>query len=84
MRDRQLQNGGALALAQLCHQHIIAVRKLDRIMVSIRDVRIDLAEFSHSAIDGSGPYPSAVVLHVIGKCEFGSWKHANGNGEVFF
>ena len=37
MRDRQLQNGGALALAELRHQHIASIRKLDRIVVALID-----------------------------------------------
>jgi len=45
MGDRQLQDRGALAFAELRHQHIVSVGKLDRIMVPIRDVRVDLAEF---------------------------------------
>src|SRR5215467_945312 len=84
MTDRQLQNRRALTLAQLSHQHVAAVRKLDRVVVSVRHMRVDLAELAHPAIDGASPYPAAVVLNVIGERQLGSRKHTNSNGQIFF
>src|SRR5262245_10745600 len=40
---RQLQNGGALAFAQPGHQHHLAAGKLQRVMVHVGLVGIDLA-----------------------------------------
>jgi hypothetical protein len=41
---RQLQHGGALALAQARNQHHLSVRKLQRIMMGHGVVRVDLSE----------------------------------------
>jgi competence protein ComEC len=77
MRRGQLENGCALSFAQLRHQDVAAVGKFDRVMMSVRDQRIDLAEFSDAGIDGLGPDPSAVVFDILGKRQFGSGKHAD-------
>ena len=82
LRHRQLQHGGALALAEQGNQHMGPIGKFDRIVVAMRDIRIDRAEFSHPRIDLPGPYPSVVVSDVLGECQFGSGKHADGDAGI--
>ena len=73
----QLQHGGALPLAEQRHQHMAAVRKLDRIMVAVGHVPVDLAELADAEIDLAGPDPAIVVSHVLGEGEFGALQQAD-------
>src|SRR5258708_27705765 len=77
MNHRQLQHGCALALGELRHQHMASVRKFDRIMVAMRNVGVDLAEFSDPEIGDPGPDPPVVVSDVLGECQFGARKQAD-------
>jgi hypothetical protein len=51
IKHRQLQDGHALPFAELRHQHMASIRKFDRIMVTMRNIRVDLAEFPNPEID---------------------------------
>src|SRR5262245_18499819 len=42
--DRQLQHGGDLAFAQAGHQHDLAAREFERVVVVMRILQVDLAE----------------------------------------
>jgi hypothetical protein len=75
----QLQHGYALAFTKERHQHLVSVGKLDRIMVPIRNVGIDLAELSNAEVEFPRPDPAVVVSDVLGKGEFGTRKHADGD-----
>src|SRR3954452_18755395 len=71
LRHRQLQDGDALAFAKQCHEHLTSVRKLDRIVVPIRSVGIDVPELADAEIDYPRPDPPVIVSDVLGKREFG-------------
>jgi hypothetical protein len=75
--DGQLQYGRALTFGELRYQHPAAIRKFDRIMVTVRNMRVDRAEFSDPEFAGSGPNPAIVVSDAFGEGEFSSWKHAD-------
>jgi hypothetical protein len=77
MNHRQLQHGRALPFTELRHQHVTSIWKFDRIMVTMRDIRIYRAEFPDAEIDGFGPDPSVVVSDIFGECQFGPRKHAD-------
>ena len=81
---RHLQHGGPLPFAELRHQHVAAVRKFDRVMVTVRDMRIDLVEFADAVVDASGPDPAVVVFDLFGKREFGAGKQADRNSGIAF
>jgi hypothetical protein len=51
INHRQLQDGHALPFAELRHQYTASVRKFDRIMVAMRNIRVDLAEFPNPEIN---------------------------------
>src|SRR5258708_2273571 len=84
MNHRQLQHGCALALGELRHQHMASVRKFDRIMVAMRNVGVDLAEFSDPEIGDPGPDPPVVVSDVLGERQFGARKQADRNRGLTF
>ena len=44
----QLQHGHSLPLKELRHQHTASIRKFDRIMVTMRNIRVYRAEFPNS------------------------------------
>ena len=56
-----------------------SIRKLDSIMVTVGDMRIDRSKFAHSEIDGFDRYPSTFVFDVFRECQLGSRKHADRN-----
>jgi hypothetical protein len=56
-------------------EHPVSIWKLDRIMVTVRDVPVDPTEFAHATVDGFRPDPSAVVFHVLIEGQLGSWKY---------
>ena len=82
--NRHLQHGGPLPFAELRQQHVAAVRKFDRVMVTVRDVRIDLVEFSDAIFDASGPDPAVVVFDLLGKRELGAGKQADRNSGIAY
>jgi hypothetical protein len=51
INHRQLQDGRALPFAELRYQHMTSIWKFDRIMVTMRNIRVDLAEFPNPEID---------------------------------
>jgi hypothetical protein len=51
MHYRQLQHSGALPFAELRHQHVASIREFDRIVMSMRNMRIDCAKFSDPETD---------------------------------
>jgi hypothetical protein len=77
LNDRQLQHGHALPFKELRYEHTASIWKFDCIMVTIRNVLIYLAEFSHSEINPALPKPSVVVFDSFGERQFGPRKHAD-------
>ena len=67
---RQLQHGRSLPLAELRHEHMGAIWKFDRIMVTMRNIGLDRAEFAHPEIQGFRPKPSVVVFYILGERKF--------------
>src|SRR3954471_12949850 len=84
LRHRQLQDGDALAFAKQCHEHLTSVGKLDRIVVPIRSVGIDVPEFSDTEIDFPRPDPPVIVSDVLGEREFGPGQHADRDVRLAF
>ncbi len=82
--DRKLQHGHALALAKLGHQHERAVGEFDRVMVTVRDMRIDHAELADPVFQRFRPDPAAVEADILGECQLGARQHADrGIGIAF-
>src|SRR5258705_13827722 len=77
MRDGQLQHGSALPFTELRHQYTTSIWEFDRIMATMRNIRIDRAELPDAEIDGIGPDPSVVVSDILRECQFGHWKHTD-------
>jgi hypothetical protein len=77
MNHGQLQHGHSLAFSELRHEHVASIWKFNRIMVTMRNIRVYRAEFPHAGIDGFGPDPSVVVSDIFGECQFGPRKHAD-------
>lgn len=77
MNHRQLQHGDALPFGELRHQHVASIRKFDCVMMTMRNIRIDLVEFPDSEIGHPGPNPPIVVSDVFGERQFGARKHAD-------
>jgi hypothetical protein len=67
MSHGQLQHGYSLPFGELRHEHIASIWKFDRIMVTMRNVRVHYAEFPHSEIDCPRPNPSVVVSDIFGE-----------------
>jgi hypothetical protein len=84
MNHGQLQHGRSLPFRKLRHQHIASIRKFDRIMVTVRNIRVDRAKLPHSEIDCSRPKPSAVVSDIFSERQFRSRKQADRNGGFTF
>jgi hypothetical protein len=80
MNNRQLQHGDPLPFRELCYQHAAAIGKLDRVMVSVRNVGLYRAEFPDPGIGCSRPKPSVVVFDILGECQFGPRKQADRDG----
>jgi hypothetical protein len=76
-----LQHGRSLPLAEPRHQHVASIWKFDRIMVTMRNMRLYRAEFSHPEIDG---FRSVVVFDIFGERKFGPWKHADRHSGLTF
>jgi len=77
MHHGQLQHGNALPFTELRHQHTASIREFDGIMVTMRNIRIDRAEFPNPEIDRFGPDPSVVVSDILRECQLGPGKHAD-------
>ncbi len=45
MNHGQLQHGHSLAFSELRHEHVASIWKFNRIMVTIRNIRVYRAEF---------------------------------------
>src|ERR1700680_5217253 len=73
----QLQHGHSLPFTELRHQHIASIWKFDRIMVAMRNIRVDRAEFAYPEIDGFGPHPPVVVFDIFSERQFGPGTHAD-------
>jgi hypothetical protein len=84
MQHRQLQHAHALAFAEQRDQHMASVGKFDRVMVLVRNVRIDRAELSDPEIDFARPDPAVVVSDVLGERQFSAGKHADRDGGLAF
>ena len=84
MNNRQLQHGHSLAFSELRHEHVASVWKFNRIMVTMRNIRVYRAEFPHPEIGCSRAKPSVVVFDILGECQFGPRKHADRYGELIF
>jgi hypothetical protein len=84
LNHRQLQHGGTLPLTELRYQHAAAIRKFDRIMVTMRNLWFYRSEFSDAKVDGFGPDPSIVVFDVFGERQFRAGKHADRYGGIIF
>jgi hypothetical protein len=48
MSHGQLQHGRSLAFSELRHQHVASIWKFNRIMVTMRNIRVYRAEFPNS------------------------------------
>src|ERR1700680_2219783 len=79
-----LQHGHSLPFTELRHQHVASIWKFDRIMVAMRNIRVDRAEFSYPEIDGFRPNPPVVVFDIFGERQFGPGKHADRYSGVAF
>ncbi|QFI77389.1 hypothetical protein F8237_31550 [Bradyrhizobium betae] len=79
---RQLQHGRVLAFDELCHQHVFAVGEFDRVMMTVGNVRIDLAELADAGVDATRPDPAIVVADVVGEGELRSRQQADRNGRI--
>src|SRR5512136_332103 len=77
LNHRQLQHGHALPFTELRHEHIVSIGKFDRIMMTMRKLRVHPAELSYPEIDGAGPDPSVVVFDILGERELGPRQHAD-------
>ena len=84
MNHRQLQHGHSLAFSELRHEHVASVWKFNRIMVTMRNIRVYRAEFSYPEIGCSRPKRSVVVFDILGECQFGPRKHADRYGGLTF
>ena len=84
MRRGQLQHRSPLTLTQLGHEHMASVRKLDRVMVTMGDIRLNRAEFPNPEIDCFRPDPSIVVSDVFGERQFGPGQHADRHRGLIF
>lgn len=71
MNHGQLQHGYSLPFGELRHEHIASIWKFDRIMVTMRNVRVHYAEFPNTEIDCPRPNPSVVVSDIFGECQLG-------------
>jgi hypothetical protein len=79
-----LKHSRSLALFEVGQQHTASVWKLDRIMVTVRDIRVDRPEFSDPNIDGCRPDPSVVASNIVLESELGSRKHTNRYRRITF
>src|ERR1700751_4288599 len=61
MRDRQLEHAHPLPFAEQGHQHMASIRKFDRVVVTIVNMRVNGVELSDTEIDRTGPDPAVVV-----------------------
>jgi hypothetical protein len=69
MNHRQLQHGHSLAFSELRHEHVASVWEFNRIMVTMRNIRVYRAEeFPNSETGCSRPNPSVFVFDVLGEC----------------
>ena len=84
MNHRQLQHGHSLPFSELRHEHVASVWKFNRIMVTMRNIRVYRAEFSYPEIGCSRPKRSVVVFDILGECQFGPRKHADRYGGLTF
>jgi hypothetical protein len=81
---RQLQHSRTLPLTELRHEHMAAIRKFDRIMVTMRNIGLYRAEFADPEIQGLRPNPSVVVFDILGERQFGPRKHADRHRGLTF
>ena len=79
--DWQLQHGRVLTFAQMSQQHDLAIGELQRIMMDLRLVLVDLPESSHlvSNLAQWLPKTDGLILHVLLEGEFGAGKQAYGH-----
>jgi hypothetical protein len=82
----QLQHGRFLALAQLGQEDGLAVRELQRIVVAVRDVFVNLAE-DRGLVDGGLGTPAEQAVgnagDLLGEREFSARKDANRGRGIF-
>src|SRR5664280_472188 len=67
MNNRQLQHGHSLAFSELRHEHVASVWKFNRIMVTMRNIRVYRAEFSYAEIGCSRPKGAARTVTTLMK-----------------
>jgi hypothetical protein len=79
-----LKHSRSLALFERGQQHTGSVWKLDRIMVTVRDIRVDRAEFADPGINCCRPTPTIVAFNILLEGELGSWKHTNRYCRITF
>jgi len=84
MNHGQLQHGHSLAFSELRHEQVASIWKFNRIMVTMRNIRVYRAEFPNPEIGCSRPNPSVVVFDILGECQFGPRKHADRYGGLTF
>jgi hypothetical protein len=84
MNHGQLQHGHSLAFSELRHEHVASIWKFNRIMVTMRNIRVYRTEFPNPEIGCSRPNPSVVVFDIFGECQFGPRKHADRYGGLTF
>lgn len=73
----QLQHRRSLPLGEMRHEDAASIWKFDRVMMTVRNIRIYRAELPDPKVGGFLPDPSVVVFHIVGECEFGPRKHAD-------
>src|SRR5579863_5442684 len=81
---RQLDDRGPLSLAKQRHQDVATVGKFDGVMVTVRNVLVDRAQFSNSETGLPCPDPAAVVSHVFGERQLGPRQDADGDVGLAF
>ncbi|HWF45976.1 MAG TPA: hypothetical protein VG168_03135 [Bryobacteraceae bacterium] len=84
LRCWQLKHSRSLAFFEASQKHTGSVRKLDRIMVTVRGIRVERTEFADPDIDCCRADPSVVVFNILLEGELGSWKHTNRDRRITF
>jgi hypothetical protein len=85
-RRRQLQDRRALTLAQASQQHDLPAGELQRIVMNMRLIHIDLPEAGDLLLDPSNREETEgrLAFDIPLKCKLSAGKQANDNVRIFF
>jgi hypothetical protein len=70
----KLKDRCSLATGKHRYQNFPPIRKFQRIVVPIGEVRVDVTKSRHAEASVLGPYPPVIKLNVVFEGQFCPWK----------